>query len=271
MARIRTIKPEFWASEQVMECSTSARLLFVGMWNFCDDGGNHPASFKTLKAEVFPGDDITADAVQSMVGELIENGLVVEYEAAGKQYLHVTGWFHQKIDKPTIKHPAYKEPEIRQSISDVSTDVQSPFDDHSTTTRRPLDDSSPPEGKGREGSKPSSSSADLFTAKTESASPVGSAGCAAKGFAEFWAAYPKKVGKGDAERKWKTQKPPLADVLTAVKRQSGSEQWRKEGGQFIPNPATWLHQRRWEDEPSVHPPGSATTGYKKPEWAMGAI
>jgi len=43
MARIRTIKPEFWVSEQVGECSPNARLLFIGMWNFCDDRGVHPA------------------------------------------------------------------------------------------------------------------------------------------------------------------------------------------------------------------------------------
>ena len=49
MARIRTVKPEFWASEQVMECSPIARLLFIGLWNFCDDAGNHPLSEKTLR------------------------------------------------------------------------------------------------------------------------------------------------------------------------------------------------------------------------------
>ena len=42
MARIRTIKPEFWTSEQVVDCSPTARLLFIGLWNFCDDGGVHP-------------------------------------------------------------------------------------------------------------------------------------------------------------------------------------------------------------------------------------
>ena len=146
------------------------------------------------------------------------------------------------------------------------------IDPRSTTIRRPFDDSSAPEGKGREGSKPSSPSADLFAAKTESASPTSSAGCAVKGFAEFWSAYPKKVGKGDAERKWKSQKPPLAIVLAAVKQQSGSEQWLKEGGQFVPNPATWLHQRRWEDDPaSLTPTNGKAATYTKPDWAHGAI
>lgn len=69
MARIRTIKPEFWVSEQIAECSTSARLLFVGLWNFCDDAGVHPAKPKTLKAELFPMDDITTGDVAGWMAE----------------------------------------------------------------------------------------------------------------------------------------------------------------------------------------------------------
>ena len=108
MARIRTIKPEFWTSEQVMECSPLARLLFIGVWNFCDDAGNHPLSSKTLKALVFPGDDITSAKVGELLAELSTNGLIDLYEVSGKEYLHVNGWKHQKIDRPTIKHPAYR-------------------------------------------------------------------------------------------------------------------------------------------------------------------
>lgn len=106
MARIRTIKPEYWTSEQVMSCSRDARLLFIGMWNFCDDGGNHPASAMTLKAEVVPGDAVSAVTVMQWVDELIEQGLLAEYEVDGKEYWHVTGWFHQRIDQPTLRHPA---------------------------------------------------------------------------------------------------------------------------------------------------------------------
>ena len=54
MARIRTIKPEFWTSEQVVECSPTARLLFIGLWNFCDDAGNQPASAKQSRCRFFP-------------------------------------------------------------------------------------------------------------------------------------------------------------------------------------------------------------------------
>ena len=67
------------------------------------------------------------------------------------------------------------------------------------------------------------------------------------GFAEFWLAYPKKVGKGAAEASWKKTRPPTAAVMDAIANQRNSEQWRRDGGQYIPNPATWLNQRRWED------------------------
>lgn len=67
-------------------------------------------------------------------------------------------------------------------------------------------------------------------------------------FDTFWQAYPKKVGKGAAEKAWQKMKPNLATVLTAVEGQKSSEQWSKDSGKFIPHPTTWINQRRWEDE-----------------------
>lgn len=67
------------------------------------------------------------------------------------------------------------------------------------------------------------------------------------GFSEFWNAYPKKVGKGAAETAWKKHKPDLATCLAAVAAARTSRDWQKDGGQFIPNPATWINQKRWED------------------------
>lgn len=74
---------------------------------------------------------------------------------------------------------------------------------------------------------------------------------APNGFADFWSAYPKKVGKGAAEKAWEKAKADLSLVLAAIKTQADSDQWRKDGGQFIPNPATWISQRRWEDGVTV--------------------
>jgi hypothetical protein len=70
-------------------------------------------------------------------------------------------------------------------------------------------------------------------------------------FNTFWKAYPKKVGKGAAEKSFKKYKPDdtlLSAMLKALEVQKRSDQWKKDSGQYIPNPATWLNQMRWEDE-----------------------
>jgi hypothetical protein len=109
MARIRSIKPEFWSSEDVSNVSRDARLLFIGMWNFADDVGNGQASPKSLRMKVFPGDDdIDDQTIMGLLQELSKNDLVDIYKAEGKQYYHVTNWYHQRIDKPQKpKFPEY--------------------------------------------------------------------------------------------------------------------------------------------------------------------
>ena len=92
MARIRSIKPEFWTSEQIMECSLNARLLFIGLWNFADDLGRLPISPKMIKASIFPGDDISIEIILGMVNELSKNGLLLVYRVEDRDYLQIKGW-----------------------------------------------------------------------------------------------------------------------------------------------------------------------------------
>lgn len=154
MSRIRSIKPEFWTSEQVMECSPLARLLFIGMWNFCDDQGVHPASTKTLRAEIFPSDDISAHQITGMISELVAQGLLVEFQADGRAWWHVTGWSHQKIDRPSrSKYPSPPkscDPEppdgTRENPSAID-DARRILDEYSTSPRDGR------EGKGGEGNR----------------------------------------------------------------------------------------------------------------------
>jgi len=70
-------------------------------------------------------------------------------------------------------------------------------------------------------------------------------------FDEFWKAYPKKLGKDLAKTsfaKRKVNKELLQKMLSAIDQQKSTDQWKKDGGQFIPAPATWLNQGRWQDE-----------------------
>ncbi len=73
-------------------------------------------------------------------------------------------------------------------------------------------------------------------------------------FERFWTAYPKKRNKGDAWKAWRALKPGeelVTALLAAVERAKASVQWRKDEGQFIPYPASWLRARGWEDEEHV--------------------
>jgi len=73
------------------------------------------------------------------------------------------------------------------------------------------------------------------------------------GFDEFWAAYPRKVAKIEARRAWAKSKerPALEVILVALEAQKASDAWTKDGGQYIPHPATWLNQGRWDDATEV--------------------
>ena len=70
-------------------------------------------------------------------------------------------------------------------------------------------------------------------------------------FETFWKEYPRKTGKGAAKRAFEKallKGATLESLVSAVRRQKCGSQWTRDGGQFIPHPATWLNQERWEDE-----------------------
>lgn len=145
MSRIRTIKPEYWVNAQVMDCTHSARLLFIGLWNFCDDGGVHPANARQLKAEVFPGDDVTLRMIVEWVTELVNNKLLIEFAHEDEAYWYVTGWKHQKIDRPSYKYPQYKGKNIN------STNDRRMIDERSTNDHPRIgQDRTGQEGKGKD-------------------------------------------------------------------------------------------------------------------------
>lgn len=71
------------------------------------------------------------------------------------------------------------------------------------------------------------------------------------GFAEFWDAWPKstrKGGKADCEKVWRTQKLELvkAEILAHVRVMAQSQDWTKQGGEFVPAPVVYLRGKRWD-------------------------
>lgn len=83
------------------------------------------------------------------------------------------------------------------------------------------------------------------------------------GFNAFWLAYPKKKSRATAAKVWRKLAPSpelLQRILDAVAAQRNSASWLRDGGQYIPHPATWLNGQRWEDEPDpVRPAVTAHT------------
>jgi uncharacterized phage protein (TIGR02220 family) len=136
MARIRTIKPSFWVSEQVMSCSIDARLFFIGLWTFADDSGVIKNSPMSLKAQIFPGDNMNSTSIRRIVDELYTNKLLMPFsDENGEQYLYILNWAkHQKIDKSLERLKAPPLDLIKDFISN-STSIRRTFDEHSTSAR----------------------------------------------------------------------------------------------------------------------------------------
>jgi hypothetical protein len=225
MARIRSIKPEFWTDEKLTECSLSARLLFIGMLNFSDDNGNQAYSAKRLKMQIFPADSIDT---QPLLDELITHGVVIEYSVNNEKYLHIKGFkVHQVINRPS------------------ATRIPEPIvNDYSVSTHGVITDGR--EGKGREGKgkeEPNLQHGKPCLSEKPKA--------AIAGFAEVWAAYPRKKNRGDAEKAWLKAKPDpalQAVILESLQAASKSLDWLRDGGQFIPYPASWLNAKGWHDQ-----------------------
>lgn len=68
-------------------------------------------------------------------------------------------------------------------------------------------------------------------------------------FADFWRAYPRRIARKYAENAWKKINPAEhKKILAAIQAHRKSDDWRRDGGKWIPYPASWLNGERWHDE-----------------------
>lgn len=94
MARIRTIKPEFFTSEDIVSMSPLARLFYVSLWCESDREGRLSWKPKTLKMRYLPGDQCD---IEELAGELISAGLIVLYEVDGKQFAEIPSFKNHQV------------------------------------------------------------------------------------------------------------------------------------------------------------------------------
>ena len=231
MARIRTIKPDFWTDGNMVKLSPFARLLYIGMWNFtmCDHGHLADDAMK-LKLQVLPMDNVD---IEALIAEIMASGRVVRMEADGRSYLLVKRFEdHQKID------PRWKTrcPACAQVDSLIPAETQVSLGELTVTPEL-----SPTLPLGREGMGRESK-------KTPSSKPA-----ASTDFDTFWAEYPRKVGKIAGKKAFDkaiklTTLEQLLQGVELLKRETAGKEL-----EFIPHPASWLTAGRWDDEPSTKP------------------
>lgn len=111
--RIRSIKPEFWRSDDIDALNWDTRLVFIGLWSYVDDNGVGLDKLASICADLFASDlerdpRETFARVSEAILTLAERGLIERYTVEGKTYLFIRGWSkHQRVDKPNkARYPA---------------------------------------------------------------------------------------------------------------------------------------------------------------------
>lgn len=215
----RIIKESICVSDSIDSLSWFEEVLFYRLIVNCDDYGRFDGRAAVIKSRLFPlKDSVTVKAVSDAINKLASAELVTLYVFEGKPYLYLPTWDkHQQVRARRSKYPEPSSDLIssdiicNQMISDVPV-IQSKNE-----------------------------------SKNESESESRSA--REEAFDVFWAAYPRKVGKGAARKAFAKLPAAVFPLLVpAVEAQKQCAQWRKNGGEYIPNPATWLNQERWDDK-----------------------
>ncbi len=220
----RIIKESVCTSDSIDKLSWFEEVLFYRLIVNCDDYGRFDARPSIIKSRLFPlKETLTIKTVSGAIKKLEIAGLVTLYVFEGRPYLYLPTWdHHQSVRAKRSKFPA---PENGLHASE--SNCMQMHADESICSRNPIQSESESISES-ESNKRTDAKNDDFDA--------------------FWAVYPRKVGKGDARKAFAKVKAPVSVLIDAVNTQKQSQQWLRNDGQYIPNPATWLNQGRWEDE-----------------------
>ena len=233
--RIRTIKPEFFSDEDIAALEPLDRVTFLGLLCYADKAGRLEHRPVRLATMILPYEQA---GFELRLARLVVANFLVMYENTGRKYLQIrTFTLHQR--------PHHTEPESKIPPPDaIDSSALQPLCNGYTTEEtqsknRVERDTTVVTLGGREGK-----GMERKGERQPRAVP------ALDGFADFWSRYPRKVGKGGAEAAW--AKLASADRRAVMESMPAfREQWASRPSadmQFCPHPATWLNQRRWEDE-----------------------
>jgi hypothetical protein len=233
MARIRTIKPEFWDSPDTARASLRARLLYIAMWNLADDYGVGDGNHRRIIGFAFPNDEIGVSEIPRLVSEVSRTFSVMFYEHEGRPYYYIPSWEnHQRTEKRAKQRVPFPDPDtppekpLEQAEAEPSTTSVG-------TSAESL--GNPGAGTGEQGNR--------GTGEIEKNSPP-----TPDEFIDWYLEYPRKESKGAAEKAYtKARTKTTAEELIAGAIRYAQDPNRE--AQFTKLPATWLNAGCWEDGP----------------------
>lgn len=230
------------SSPTLVKLTAESERLLWRLLTVADDFGRFEACGEVVKAACFQrnGDTIKTADVRKCVQMLADVNILKLYEKDERQYGQFVAW--EKFQgKPRAQHSKYPDPvdcvQMRADATQARADVLVSVSEKSS----------------------SSSSSYRDNPKKDSLSPLKVEGkvVVVTKFDEFWTLYPKcvhKVGKGLTRKAWEKIQPDdifAQAIIDSLQKHLTCEQWTKDDGQFIPMPATWLNQGRWEDDPKT--------------------
>lgn len=209
---MRTIKPEFWTDDKIVDLDVLAKLLYIGLWNFADDEGYLEASVRRIKRLVFPDNNYK---VEEAIEGLLEAGVLARCGSDQGELLKIVKFRdHQKPQHPT--------PTKFTGITRIS---DTPHED----SRNPHEASS---GRGE-----------------ESSGEVASPRVTEDDFDKAYSHWPKKTERAKSFDKFKAAAKKLGlDVITAHVIRFGDAYALTTERRFVPALNVWLNGERWTDD-----------------------
>ncbi|AVO21672.1 replication initiation protein [Mycobacterium phage MooMoo] len=255
--RIRSTKPEFWRSERIASVSWDARLVLKGLESYVDDNGVGKDDIALIVGDVFPRDMLanpreTYARVSEAISELHQAGLLWRYESDGTRLLFVSWWEDiQRIDKPgkgRFRRPDgtmnYRDSEIRESVASPREGVAPGTGEQGNR------------GTGEKQLLPDADASrdialiDIPVSPDDypnDFTPIPETRYSAE-FEQWWANYPRKVGKGAAFKAFQAaRKRASLDELISGAHRYANDPNRED--QFTKYPEGWLRRDGWLDEP----------------------
>ena len=247
--RIRSIKPEFWRSDDIDALSIPDRLLFIGLWSYVDDNGVGLFSLKDIVGDLFAGDMLrdsneTLIRVKEGLKALFERALIEIYSQDGDTYLAITNWGkHQRVPNPN--KPRYPRP---------SADSETPLYLFNESLIRPNE--SLRTGTGEQGNRgteeqipPIAPQGGRSESEPETREPTSEP---TRQFDQFWSLYPNHDYPDAAVREFKrVLRRTGTERVTLVALLQGAQMLRDEhrDPRYIPTASKWLHDGGWKNKP----------------------